>query len=273
MKDLQQKVKDSDALQQQALATLEKVEDYEILQQTNAHLQQQVKDDDARQQSNASPQLANATLGGAPNATVLPQGNDFDMLRQTNASLQQLNAALEQNNARLQQQAKDFDSLQQTVATWQTKMEGYRLLDGYGAFVFQVKHDELTGKMPFVPRFPENPTWLYSDDQVVREYTMRLFVATESHAPENQDYFGVYLDIEGAAFPCKVQHTYELAHHDRLPASAVNLTSESTYSEAQALGFSDFIAKARLASPDNNPYVKDGYVTFKCTLKIVDGRS
>jgi hypothetical protein len=188
--------------------------------------------------------------------------NDFDKLQQTNASLQQLNAALEQNNGRLQQ----------TVATLCAEVEGYRQLDGYGSLVLQVKYDELTGKVPFVPLFSSWPTRLYSEQRVVRGYKVRLFVVTKETSPEYQDHHGLYLRVEGGPYPCKVQHTYELVHHDGLAASAIKITGESTYAVAnKSFGYSRFIPKARLASPDNNPYVEDGYVTFKCAFKILDG--
>jgi hypothetical protein len=135
--------------------------------------------------------------------------------------------------------------------------------------VLQVKHDELTGKVPFVPLFPHHPTRLFSQDRVVRGYAMRLFVQTKKDKPEDQDHYGVYLAVEGGPFPCKVNFTFELAHHDRLPASAFTRTDEHSYTESIGWGFPKFIAKARLASPVNNPYVKDGYLTFKCTFKFV----
>ncbi len=135
--------------------------------------------------------------------------------------------------------------------------------------VLQVKHDELTGKVPFVPRFSTEPNRLCSEHRVVRGYKAHLFVLTKDTRPENQDYFGVYLDLGRGRFPCKVQFNFELVHRGWNPASTVRARGEFTYTQAQAWGLPDFISKARLASPDNNPYVKGGYVTFKCTFKIV----
>jgi hypothetical protein len=169
----------------------------------------------------------------------------------------------------LQQQTKDFAELQDAHAILQAELYDCRP----GIITFRVKYDELTGKVPFVPRFPSLPARLYSEDQVVRGYKVRLSVQTKDDRPQYQDYFGVYLNVEGGPFPCKVQHTYELVHHDGLRASEVKYTTDSTYSKAQNLGYPTFVPKARLASPDNNPYVKDGYVTFKCTCKIVDVRA
>jgi hypothetical protein len=134
--------------------------------------------------------------------------------------------------------------------------------------VLQVKHDELTGKVPFAPRFPSSPTRLYSEDRVVRGYTTRLYVQTDDPRPDNQDHYGVFLDIHGGPFPCEVQYTFELVHHDGLRTSAVKYTAESWFSVG-GWGKGKFISKACLASPDNNPYVKDGYLTFKCTFKFI----
>jgi hypothetical protein len=95
-------------------------------------------------------------------------------------------------------------------------------------------------------------------------------VQTKHFSAQYQDHYGVHVEVAGGPFPCRVQFTVELAHHDGLPASAVKRTTDSAYPKAQALGYPDFISKARLASPDNNPYVKDGYLTFKCTFKILN---
>jgi hypothetical protein len=136
--------------------------------------------------------------------------------------------------------------------------------------VLQVKYDELTGKAPFFPPFPNQPTDLFSEDRVVRGYTARLYVAVIDGRPEYQDHFGVYLEVEGGPLPCKVLYAFELVHHDGNNASRINDAARFTYTDAASVcGCPNFIAKARLASPDNNPYVKDGYVTFKCTFKFV----
>ena len=134
--------------------------------------------------------------------------------------------------------------------------------------VFRVKYDELTGTVPFVPRFVSWPTRLYSERRVVRGYQTRLFVQTNATSPEHGDY-GVYLSISGGPFPCKVQYTFELVHHDGNPLSGVKWTRTNKYIVTSNRGHPHFISKVRLASPNNNPYVKDGYVTFKCTFKFV----
>jgi hypothetical protein len=134
----------------------------------------------------------------------------------------------------------------------------------------QVKYDEPTGKVPFVPRSPSWTTRLCSEQRVVRGYQMRLYVQTKDERPEYQDHYGVYLAVEGGPSPCTVNFTFELMHHDGLVASAIQETAEALFAEgAGGTGYGNFISKARLASPDNNPYVKDGYLTFKCTFKFV----
>jgi hypothetical protein len=135
--------------------------------------------------------------------------------------------------------------------------------------VLQVKHDELTGKVPFEPQNPAAPTTLYSEGRHMRGYMAHIFVLTKSDKPENQDHYGLYLSVRGGPFPRKVSATSELLHHDGNPQSAVKYTRENTYARAESWGNPKFISKALLTSPDNNPYVKDGYVTFKCTFKFV----
>jgi hypothetical protein len=135
--------------------------------------------------------------------------------------------------------------------------------------VLQVKHDELTGKVPFVPRYPTQPNRLYSEKTVVRGLTTSLFMVPKSARPECKDHYGAYIEVHGGPYADKVQHTFELVHHDGNPASAVKSTFEYTYAKAVSVwGFPLFISKARLANPDNNPYVKDGYVTLTCAFKF-----
>ena len=113
--------------------------------------------------------------------------------------------------------------------------------------VLQVKYDELTGKVPFVPRFPSYPTALHSEDRVVRGYKVCMYVQTTQTSPEYQDHYGVYLQVEGDPVPCKVNFTHELVHHNGLPASAVKQTAETLFAEGEAnWGIAKFIAKARL---------------------------
>jgi hypothetical protein len=121
-------------------------------------------------------------------------------------------------------------------------------------------------------RLPTGSTRLYADDRMVRGFNVRLFVQTKETRPEHQDYYGVYIEIAGSHFPCRVRSILELVHHDGLAASAVKRSVERACTSDTCWGVSPFIAKVCIASPGNNPYVRDGYVTFKCTFKI-DGRA
>jgi hypothetical protein len=78
VQDLQQKVKESDALQQQTLAALEQVKDHGALRQTIATLEQN-----------------DATLRQT-NAALEQQVKHYDSLQQTVAALEQANASLQQ---------------------------------------------------------------------------------------------------------------------------------------------------------------------------------
>jgi hypothetical protein len=151
--------------------------------------------------------------------------------------------------------------------------ERLKLLVGTGEIVLRVSHAELTGREAFVPLYANHPTRIYSEHATVQGHTVSIFVQTKNAKPDDQDYCGLFLDVAGGPFPCKATYTFELVHHDGNPQSAVKDAGEYTFSEAYCWGFCRLISKARLASPVNNPYVKDGYVTFKCTFKIVDGNA
>ncbi len=136
--------------------------------------------------------------------------------------------------------------------------------------VLRVKHAVLTGREPVVPRYPSHPTRVCSEDKVVQGLKVSIYVQTKNINPEDQDHYGVYLEVRNGPFPCKATCIWELVHYDGNPQSAVKDEHEYTFTKFEAWGHPRFISKARLASADNNPYVKDGYVTFKCTVKIVD---
>ena len=123
--------------------------------------------------------------------------------------------------------------------------------------------------MPFVPRRPDHPTRLYSEERVVRGYKTYLMVETKNAKEEFKDHYGLFLDVRGGPFPCKAQFAFELVHHDWNPESAVKgVCPECVYDKAGDRGYPELILKDQLASPDNNPYVNGGYLTFSCTFKL-----
>jgi hypothetical protein len=136
--------------------------------------------------------------------------------------------------------------------------------------VLRVKHSVLTGKEPFVPRYPQFPTRVYSENKTVQGHRVRVYVQTKDKDPQFQDHYGVYLAVHGGHFPCKATCTLELVHYDGNPLSAVKKGVEYIFTEADSWGPPRFVHKARFAYPDNNPYVKDGFVTFKCTFNFVN---
>ena len=132
----------------------------------------------------------------------------------------------------------------------------------------KVKHAELTGAEPFVPRDPANTRKLYSEKRVVDGRTFCLEINTESsRAP---DHYGVFLELTRGPVPCKVKYTIELVHHDGRAASAKKMNHETTYEAHVGRGYTQFVRKARLADAATSPYVKNGYVTFKCTFEVVE---
>ena len=135
--------------------------------------------------------------------------------------------------------------------------------------VLRVKYDMLTGKdANFVPQKAAYPSRHYSENYIVGGYTTSLTVETKDSRPEYQDHYGLYLSMTNGPFPCKVDFTMEIEHHDGKAASAKKHTATVTYDGVSNWGAVKMISKAEIASPDC-PYVKDGYVTFKVTFKFV----
>ena len=134
--------------------------------------------------------------------------------------------------------------------------------------VLRVKHDVLIGKEPIVTRFPTNPTTICSEDLVTRGFTMTFSVETKESRPEYQDFYGLYLTIRQGLFPCNLNCTFEVVHHDGLPISEKKLVNKLVFTENKGWGLPKFISKAEVASPAS-PYVKDGYVTFKVTFSFI----
>jgi hypothetical protein len=126
--------------------------------------------------------------------------------------------------------------------------------------VLQIKHAELTGA--------DRRTRINSEQRVVDGRMFRVYVETS-----NPNYYGVYLQLTNGPLPSKVKIAFELVHHDGQAASAKKMSSTSshTYTEKHGVvGYSQFVPKARLADAATSPYVKNGYVTFKCTLEVVE---
>jgi len=105
---------------------------------------------------------------------------------------------------------------------------------------------------------------IYSEKRVVDGRTFRLNVKI------NTDHYGVFLSCDKGHLPCTVKYTHELVHHDGQAASAKKMSSEYGYEEHEAWGYPTFVPKARLANAATSPYVKNGYVTFKCTFEVVE---
>ena len=161
---------------------------------------------------------------------------------------------------------EEVTALKKEVSTLKKKV-GTLNEAGKEVFEIKVKHAALTGAKPFVPWYPNFPTRIYSEERVVDGHTFSVHVdINDDRAP---DQYGVYLDLSGGPLPCKVKYTFELVHHDGQAASAQTRSGEYTYkSNKEGWGYKDFMPKARLADAVANPYVDNGYVTFKCTFKV-----
>ena len=166
---------------------------------------------------------------------------------------------------------KKVEEQQQQIEEQQGQVQGLqralRYVAGGEVVVFKVKRTQLTGAERFVPRHSAWLTRIFSDDRGVDGRTFSLFVETKSDAAP--DDYGLFLYLSKGPLPCKVKYTVELEHHNGRAASAVKRSGEYTYETQSAWGDKKFVPKARLASTANNPYVKDGYVTFKCTFEVV----
>ena len=104
----------------------------------------------------------------------------------------------------------------------------------------------------------------------MKGYTTSLFVETKDSDPEDQDHYGLYLEMHNGPFPCKLEFTMEAEHHDgKVTSVKKSGPITRTYDRATVTAWSipKLISKADVV-PDS-PYVKDGYVTFKVTFKFL----
>ena len=107
-----------------------------------------------------------------------------------------------------------------------------------------------------------------SVDRVVDGRTFSVYVDINDASAPN--HYGIFLSFDDGPLPCKVKYTFELVHHDGQAASAKVMSDEDTYETHSAWGWKKFVPKARLADAATSPYVKNGYVTFKCTFEVVE---
>ena len=160
---------------------------------------------------------------------------------------------------------RQMQTLQARLGWWQAvALMKADLWPRPAVIVLSVKHAELTGAEPFVPRFSARSTRLYSEDRVVDGRTFVLDVETK--ADRAPDHYGLFLELKEGPVSCKIKYTMELVHHDGQATSTVWKSSKVTYGTHTGWGLPEFVPKARLAYAAKNPYVKDGYVTFKCTF-------
>jgi hypothetical protein len=133
-----------------------------------------------------------------------------------------------------------------------------------------VKQAVLTGTEPFAALDPHIAARVYSEEKVVQG--RKVFLYVELQNPLTQNCYCVFLLVKNGPARIKVTYTYiaELVRHDGNPLSAVRNEDDHTFTDFDESCCVNVIPRYRLASSDNNPYVKDGYVTFKCTVKIVD---
>ena len=179
---------------------------------------------------------------------------------QANTSTAEARALREENRA-----------LKEEVSALKLKEQGQGSERGKEVFLVTMRHAELTGLAPFVPNLPAHPTRFYSDTRAVggREFTVFVETAVDS-APKH---FGIYLQLMSGPVPCNAKFRFELLHHDGQAGSALVVKSfEHTYEKLHAFGAPTFVTKTgRLAdAAANNPYVKNGCVTFRCTLVVVE---
>jgi hypothetical protein len=175
------------------------------------------------------------------------------------------------NQQSREEQQKELEVLKEAHDELNEAHGRLKQLVGIDELTLRVKHAVLTGAEPFVPLRPEFPTWIYSEDKVVQGHKLCIYVDVEDENAEDQEPdYCVFLQRTNGPVPCKLTWTFKLVHYDGNPESAIADEGENAFDETHRLCCLDTIPKARLASPGNNPYVKDGYVTFKCAFKIVN---
>jgi hypothetical protein len=175
------------------------------------------------------------------------------------------------------EQQKAFDELRGAHGELQKEHE--ELKESRGRLVPQVRYEDitlrvkqavLTGTEPIAALDPHISARVYSEEKVVQGRTLIMYVEVQNPPPH--DCYGVYLLVKNGPAPLKITYTYttELVHYDGNPRSAMKDESEHTFNAVNEHRRLMFIPKSRLTSPNNNRYVEDGYVTFKCTFKIVE---
>jgi len=153
--------------------------------------------------------------------------------------------------------------LQEEVDTLKEKVANYEK----ETIVLRVKHAALTGAELFEPEDARLPGRIYSEQRVVDRRKFRVFVEIDE---DDEDQYVIYLELTRGPLPCKIKRTFELVHHDGQVASAKKKSYESIYDDENNCWGCNIAPKALLADADDSPYVKDGYVTFKCYFEIVE---
>jgi len=275
--------KDIDAHKQESMSThmellLQKVNSSEDLwQQEVRSLKREVQV--LQQKVNGSEDLRQREVGWLiREVTVLQQKvNSSDDLEQEVRSLKRKEKVLQQkvNSSEdlWQQEVRSLKRkekvLQQEVRSLEDEVNTLKARDGKEVIVMKIKHAKLTGAEQFVPQNPAQPASIFSEKRVVDGHTFRMMVDTnDSRAPAH---YGVFLSIESGPLPCKVECTMKLVHHDGQELSALVSGLEHTYETHLAgWGHHHFVSKACLADAAASPYVKNGYVTFKCSFEVVE---
>jgi hypothetical protein len=129
-----------------------------------------------------------------------------------------------------------------------------------GVLTLEVEHEELMA--------------LSGDDKVTSQSTRvaGCVFTLEVDFVGDDDQFLIWLCRCGGDGPdqCKVKCTAELLHDGDDEGSAEPATTEFTYSLGWELCNCVLrIDKDKVADADDNSNVKDGYVTFKCTVEVV----
>jgi len=115
---------------------------------------------------------------------------------------------------------------------------------------------------------PFCPTNINSGYTVVAGRRFRMYVTTRNSLIPG--YYGVSFEMLDGPVPCKVKGTLELLHHDEDKTSEKIISfQESIYNLAiSGFGYPWFVTIDEIAKA-NSPYVKDGTITFKCTINVV----
>ena len=187
----------------------------------------------------------------AANQHMLLLLQDNQTLRQTNQSLQlkvtELKESVTQDVAGL---LPNVHLLQQTLISHEGRLNRQQNEIVFKANVAELRRD---GHVD-----------MFSDRKMVGTYVVYLNV--DKGRTKNGNYYGMYLQLQGGPFPCRISYTIEVVNWDR--KGSCKYEYEHTYEHFIGSAPATIIPVSNLTAAES-PYVRAGYVTFIAKFQIL----